>query len=183
MGRDLLQLQKLLKDLDEFEKITKQLQNSDTNLSDVRAIFDAAIEQYPSLDFYLKADAQIVHSPSFESGIVKLLDDEVEQLTEMEKNSVECFRYSNDVDNIVAIDDNLSLVQKALKNKRRKVSHAEYSSLTFVPPTSNVLFSNARLVLTDYRKSMSPYTFEGVMFLKINRDYWDLDLVAKIVGK
>jgi exonuclease VII small subunit len=36
-----------LKDLEEFEKITKQLQNSDTNLSDVRAIFDAAIEQYP----------------------------------------------------------------------------------------------------------------------------------------
>ena len=59
-----------MKDLDEFEKITKQLQNSDTNLSDVRAIFDAAIEQYPSLDFYLKADAQIVHSPSFERGIV-----------------------------------------------------------------------------------------------------------------
>ena len=136
------------------------------------------------MDFYLKADAQIVHSPSFESGIVKLLDDEVDQLTEMER--VECFRYSNDVDNIVAIDDNLSLVQKALKNKRRKVSHAEYSSLTFVPPTSNVverLFSNARLVLTDYRKSMSPYTFECVMFLKINRHYWDLDLVAKIVGK
>ena len=172
--------------MEEFEKITKQLQNSDTTLSDVRAIFDAAIEQYPSMDFYLEADAHIVHSPSFESGIVKLLDDEVDQLTEMERNSVECFRCSNDVDNIVAIDDNLSLVQKALKNKRRKVSHAEYSSLTFVPPTSNVverLFSNARLVLTDYRKSMSPYTFECVMFLKINRHYWDLDLVAKIVGK
>ena len=176
-----------MKDLDEFEKITKQLQNSDTNLSDVRAIFDAAIEQYPSLDFYLKADAQIVHSPSFESGIVKLLDDEVDQLTERERNSVGCFRYrANDMDNIVAMGDNLSLVQKALKTKRRKVSRGDYSSLIFVPPTSNVverLFSNARLALTDYRKSMSPYTFECVMFLKINRDYWDLDLVAKIVGK
>ena len=72
------------------------------------------------MDFYLRADAQIVHSPSFESGIVKLLDDEVEQLTEMERNSVECFRYSNDVDNIVAIDDNLSLVQKALRTKEER---------------------------------------------------------------
>ena len=78
------------------------------------------------------------------------------------------------------------LVQKVLKNKRRKVVHGEYSSLNFVPPTSNVverLFSNARLVLTDYRKSMTPYTFECVMFLKINRGFWNLDTVAKVVGK
>ena len=64
--------------------------------------------------------------------------------------------------------------------------HGEYLNLNFVPPTSNVverLFSNARLVLTDYRKSLTPYTFECVMFLKINRNFWDLDLVAKIVGK
>ena len=84
------------------------------------------------------------------------------------------------------MDDNLSLVQKALKNKKRKVIFNEYSSLNYVPPTSNVverLFSNARLILTDNRKSMSPYTLECVMFLKINRDYWDIDLVAKIVGK
>lgn len=176
-----------MKGLEEFEKITKQLQNSHTTLSDVRAIFDAVIEEYPSLDFYLKPDAQIVHSPSFESGIVKILDDEVDQLTQRERNSLGCFSFhGSDVDNIVATDDNLSLVQKALKNKRRKVSHGEYSSLNFVPPTSNVverLFSNARLVLTDYRKSMSPYTFECVMFLKINREYWNLDVVAKIVGK
>ena len=80
------------------------------------------------MDFYLEADAQIVHSPSFESGIVKLLDDEVDQLTEMERNSVGCFRYrANDMDNIVAMDDNLSLVQKALKTKRRKVSRGECS--------------------------------------------------------
>jgi hypothetical protein len=66
-------------------------------------------------------------------------------------------------------DDELTLVQKALKNKRRKIVHGEYLNLNFVPPTSNVverLFSNARLVLTEYRKSMTPYTFECVMFLK-----------------
>lgn len=173
-----------MKDLDEFEKITKQLQNPSTTLSDVRAIFDATIEGYPSLNYYLAADAQILHSPAFESGIVKVLDDEVDQLTEEERNSLG--RFSRHSNNVVTMDDNLSLVEKALMNKKRKVAHSEYPSLNFVPPTSNVverLFSNARLVLTDYRKSMSPYTFECVMFLKINRDYWDLDLVAKIVGK
>ena len=67
-----------MKDLEEFDKITKQLQNPATTLSDVRAIFDAAIDQYPLLNFYLEANAQIVHSPAFESGIVKVLDDELD---------------------------------------------------------------------------------------------------------
>lgn len=187
LGKDLLQLQQLLKDLEEFEKITKQLQNPATTLSDVRAIFDATIEQYPLLNFYLEANAKIVHSPAFESGIVKVLDEELDQLSEKERNSISCFtEVTNNSNNNLAMDDNLSLVQRALKNKKRKVIYNEYSSLNYVPPTSNIverLFSNARLILTDYRKSMSPYTLECVMFLKFNRNYWDLDLVAKIVEK
>jgi hypothetical protein len=80
----------------------------------------------------------------------------------------------------------LSFVQKALMNKRRKVSYSEYANLTYIPPTSNIverLFSSCRLVLTDYRKSMTPYTFECIMFLKVNRNYWDINLVSKVVGK
>ena len=44
--------------------------------------------------------------------------------------------------------------------------------VSFIPPISNIvecLFSAARLVLTDYRKSTSSYTFERITFLKINR--------------
>jgi hypothetical protein len=39
--------------------------------SDVRAIFDAGIGEYEAMSFYPKADATIVHSREFESGIVK----------------------------------------------------------------------------------------------------------------
>ena len=128
----------------------------------VRAIFDAAIEMYPSLEFYLKDYALIVHSPAFESGIVKVLDDEVDPLSVREKSSISCF--SHITDNILAEDYNLSLVQKALRNKRKKLAHGEYASLNFVGPSSNFverLFSNAGgLIVTDYRKSMSPYTFD-----------------------
>ena len=186
---ELLQLQKLMKNLEEFENITKQLQDPTTTLSDVRAIFDAVLEKYDSvsLNIYLAVDANIIHSHAFETGIVKVLDDAVDQLTAEEENDISCFRQTPGM-NIgnASGDDELTLVQKALKNKRRKVVHGEYSSLNFVPPTSNVverLFSNARLVLTDYRKSMTPYTFECVMFLKINRGFWNLDTVAKVVGK
>ncbi len=75
------------------------------------------------------------------------------------------------------------LALQALK-KKRKVTSNEYIDLGFIPPTSNIverLFSAARLVLTDYRKSMSPYTFECVMFLKVNRGLWDSSLVSNIV--
>jgi hypothetical protein len=60
------------------------------------------------------------------------------------------------------------------------------SNLTYVPPTLNIvehLFNKARPIFTDYRKSVNPYTFECAMFLQMNREYWDLGLVAKIVGK
>ena len=79
-----------------------------------------------------------------------------------------------------------SLAVAALKTKKRKIVPSSYNNVSQIPPTSNIverLFSSARLVLTDYRKSMTPYTFECVMFLKFNRNNWDNVLVSKIVGK
>ena len=83
----------------------------------------------------------------------------------------------------------MTLAQKAINNKRRKTSkdpNFDFINLEFIPPTSNVverLFSSARLILTDYRKSMSPYTFECIMFLKFNSNLWDISTVSKVVGK
>ena len=57
--------------------------------------------------------------------------------------------------------------------------------LAFLPPTSNIcerLFSASRLILTDYRKSMSPRVFESIMALKMNRDLWDAKLVEKALS-
>ena len=90
---ELLQLQKLMKNLEEFENITKQLQDPTTTLSDVRAIFDAVLEKYDSvsLNIYLAVDANIIHSHAFETGIVKVLDDAVDQLAAEEENDISCF--------------------------------------------------------------------------------------------
>ena len=186
-GSELIKLQQLMKNLNELEAITKKLQEQSCTLSDVRAIFDMAIESFPCTEQYLSANAEIVHSPDFESGIVKIIDENAEDLTELEKGAVEVFsRQESQVDNGDTPEGDLSIVEKALKLKKRKVIRSQYVTLDFIPATSNIverLFSNARLVLTDYRKSMSPYTFECVMFLKFNRKYWDLALVSKIVGK
>ena len=185
-GQELLQLQKIMADLREFETITKQLQNSACTMSEVRAVFDTVIQEYPSMDYYLGANAQIVHSPTFENGIVKVMDDAIDDLSNEEKDAVVIFRKgTNSSVEGSSTCEGLTIVQRALKNKRRKVINEEYCDLTYVPPTSNIverLFSKARLVLTDYRKSMTPYTFECVMFLKMNQEYWDLDVVANMVG-
>jgi uncharacterized protein YjaG (DUF416 family) len=46
-GRACIELQKLLEDMAQFESITKLLQHSAISLSDVRVLFDAAIEAHP----------------------------------------------------------------------------------------------------------------------------------------
>jgi HD-GYP domain-containing protein (c-di-GMP phosphodiesterase class II) len=69
--------------------------------------------------------------------------------------------------------------EKMKKVKKRRTSSGQdeqrYIDCTFIHGTScgvETLFSTARRVLTDYRKSMSPYMFECLMFLKYNRRYW-----------
>ncbi len=154
----------------------------------VRAIFDTVIEAHPVTSLYLSACARIVRNKEFESAIVKVIDGAESDLTEEEKQSLEPFKRTIMQSPATESPEKAKglLNQAMQRNKRRKVSVSEYVNLKFIPPTSNIaerLFSNARLVLTDYRKSMDPYTFECLMFLKSNRKYWDLGLVANVVNK
>lgn len=119
---------------------------------------------------------------------MKVIDGNWDKLSEAEFNQVSVF--TRDVIHLSEEEPTgMTLAQKAMNNKRRKVSKKpefDFINLEFIPPTSNVverLFSSARLVLTDYRKSMSPYTFECVMFLKFNSSLWDISTVSKVVGK
>ena len=41
-----------------------------------------------SLNIYLAVDANVIHSHAFETGIVKVLDDAVDQLTTEEENDI-----------------------------------------------------------------------------------------------
>jgi len=55
--------------------------------------------------------------------------------------------------------------------------------LNFVVGTSDIverLFSAAGLILTDLRSSMLPINAEALLFLKVNRMYWDFETVMKI---
>lgn len=63
----------LTSQLEELDSVCVQLQGERCSLADVRVLFDAVISKYPVTREYLLADARIVHSPAFESAIVKVL--------------------------------------------------------------------------------------------------------------
>jgi hypothetical protein len=185
---EMIDLKEIMKDLEQFQTTTILLQDSQRNLAEVRNIFDEMLKHYPSMQHHLCKEGGIVHSPEFENAIVKVIEDELNTLNTREKELLEPLRKSN----IAAVGSGHSpiihetqIAIHALKKKKKRVQ-MEYIDMSFIPPTSNIverLFSAARLVLTDYRKSMSPYTFECVMFLKINRKLWDSSLICSIVVK
>jgi hypothetical protein len=173
-------------DLAEFESTTKLLQDQQRSLSEVRVIFNAMLSNYPEMERHISEGGAIVHSPDFENGLVKLQDELWEELAPEEELLMRPFLLENSTVQLISPTKPSSLAAAALKTKKRKIVSCPYINVSQIPPTSNIverLFSAARLVLTDYRKSMTPYTFECVMFLKFNRNYWDNVLVSKMVGK
>lgn len=184
---DLSKLQEILSVLEQFESVTLKFNESDCTLSDVRAIFDGVCAEYPSLAAHgLTPDAKTVHSPHFESGIVKLQDNQGDTLTPEEESAVYVFS------RLGYPDPALDFAERALLKSRRRVSPlSEFPYLGYVSSTSNLvkrLFGLADLLaLTDNRESMgsinAPYTYECLMLLKANRCDWDISLVSTLTSK
>ncbi|GMF23271.1 unnamed protein product [Phytophthora fragariaefolia] len=70
-SRDCRRLMKLQDDLQALDSICLKLQSNETTLADVRTLFDGVVKRYPGTSNYLTKDATIVHSPTFETAIVK----------------------------------------------------------------------------------------------------------------
>ena len=133
---------------------------------------------------YIGHDSSFVHSPLFENGTVKVQREQLDSLLQSEKNLLEPFSIANIQGNDHSSHSSLSLSVQALNRTKRRRVPAQYLCLNHIPPTSNIverLFSSARLILTDYRKSMDPYTFECLMFLQVNRSKWDINVVSQLI--
>ena len=68
--------------------------------------------------------------------------------------------------------------------KNTKEINCEYQPMKWLNPTSNVveiLFSRAKMVLSDHRMSMLPMNLEETLFLYINERFWDIDVISKFV--
>ncbi|KAG3134997.1 hypothetical protein PC128_g26121 [Phytophthora cactorum] len=69
------QVVQLVNKLEALDSVCVKLQSEERTLADVRLLFDAVMAKYPATSHHLSASARIVHSPVFESAVVKLLSD------------------------------------------------------------------------------------------------------------
>ncbi len=82
---EVTELTRVMSDLAEFESTTKLLQDQQRSLSEVRAIFNAMLSEYPEMERHISERGGIVHSPDFENGLVKLQDELREELVPEEE--------------------------------------------------------------------------------------------------
>ncbi|KAG3250688.1 hypothetical protein PI124_g4689 [Phytophthora idaei] len=186
-------IEALLADLRILQSVSVKLESEDLTLTDVRTLFDSVGQRFRSLKVKLSATASIVHSPTFEAAVVKVINGAVARLTTIERRAVKRFEVSAATTNAGSKrkqrDDEEEKLEEDFASsvlRAKKVGGAEPASSAYVklleklPPTSNRcerLFSQAKLVLTPQRASMLPVNFEMLMFLRANRGYWDVNTV------
>ncbi|RLN84375.1 hypothetical protein BBJ28_00027081 [Nothophytophthora sp. Chile5] len=143
------------------------------------------LPDYPELNDYIAADANISHSPLFESAVVKILDGKKETLTDAERALVVRFvvRPVTAGESTAAVGAKRSYASRLRERKRQRLEQREkYVDLRFISGTSasaERLFSSAKHVLRSTRKRLTPVNFEKLLFLKHNRFLWNADLVSQ----
>ena len=173
-------LKRLCESFSQLDYVAKELQKSSTTLAGVRALFDAVMEDYSKSDHSLSINAKVVHNPEFESGIVKILNNHVADLTATEMDSVQCLKMEHvasfEAECTTSVSDNLSIAARARKKSQiSMVQMNQYVDPRFILPTTNIcerLFSVAGNALSDRRQGILPANFEKQMFLKVNQELW-----------
>ncbi len=180
----------LIRILEDLYSVSLQLQKDDISIAKARIYIEEAIELYPILSSHIDTDSAIVYSPSFESGILKLQNNDESSLNPSEKMAIKSLelRVSPTVgivsaDESESSDNELNLVQRV--NKRMKLElhyNSKYINVKGIAPTSHCvkrLFSQCKQVITGRRNRLLPTIFEMIMFLKLNMHVWDINTVQR----
>ena len=188
--RDEKALLAVLESLAKFESTSKELQNADgITLLDVRDLFDALIKEAPQVKQYLGPDASIVKSPEFESACVQVLLGNEAAIPEKETSVLNKLvsggsRPASTQSPAAAAREDFAKDTLVEARRQREKAPRYKNHVTFIAPTSNIVerfFSQAKAVLGMYRQSMTPLHLESILFLKINRAYWNAATVRKVV--
>ncbi|ETK86180.1 hypothetical protein L915_09165, partial [Phytophthora nicotianae] len=164
-------LRVLKEQLSDVESVSKKLQSDDLNLLDARAnLLDGLLEIQPSFASYLEPNAGIVHSPDFESGVVK-------RLSRGERAVLQPLKKPSKPSAPAPEPTKMGFADRILKRRRTQSTSCEYGLLDIIPPTSNIverLFSSASMMLRYERSRLSPFTLEMILFLRVNDAFWDV---------
>ncbi|KUF77507.1 hypothetical protein AM587_10002609 [Phytophthora nicotianae] len=176
--------------LKKFDSVCKRLQRDETDMAEVRLMFDALLTEYPVMAEHLRPTAKVVHTPTFESGVVKVITGAI--LSPAEELALKRFEVVQAAGKKRKKDeeDYASVLLRTGGKPRNQVSggrsgrSAAYKPLAkLVPPTSNTverLFSQCKLVLTPQRRGMHAARFEQLAFLRVNRGMWNVSTVASV---
>ncbi|GMF59545.1 unnamed protein product [Phytophthora fragariaefolia] len=184
-GRTHRKLVALFEHLKKFESINKRLQRDDSSMDDVRVMSDTLIAEYPRVVEHIKDAEKIVHTPSFECVIVKVIMGAALSPTATETLKRFVVAGPAEKKRKEREDDYASLLlQGKTKKGRQPAPTRHYAPLVnIIPPTPNKverLFTQCRLVLTPQWSSMSPANFEQLAFLRANREMWDVTMVVSV---
>ena len=146
----------------------------------------AVCQKHPGAAYHLSADAAIVQNRNFEKGVVKLQRGNEHELTAGEKIQLRRFLKEDapaedgdeedddeeEEEGGLAVAQRLHDRNQARKRARIMRTSSKHRSTKHVCSATNMverLFSRAKLVMTDLRRSMYPRNLEMLMFLRANR--------------
>ena len=197
---DMLPTQRESSDLDDLKEklptlrsLFVALHGENVDLGDVRVLFHGLLSKYAEPEFaeFLRQDAEIAHSKSSESAIVKLLSKQEEELNEDERQDVTALLIKDGCPAPESVDsDENDFVVKCLKKGRMEraaeLKKAKYTDAILILSTSDPLetvFSSAGFDYGEHRQSLLPVNLEMQLFLKCNQSLWNDETVSKIVNE
>ncbi|RAW21147.1 hypothetical protein PC110_g9151 [Phytophthora cactorum] len=126
----------------------------------------------------------IVYSPDFESGCVRVLRGKVDRLTRSEKAALQPFAAATPDNARENMTDGQESFVESLRNRRRLGEESvEYEQRKSIPPMPNVVerfLSVARVKFGHQRHGLLPRTLEAILFLRENCEYWDASTVDSL---
>lgn len=167
-------LDSLLICLNDLESVANSLEHDSTTLCNMRALFDAVIDDFPQTVNRVSVNAGIVFSSAFESAAVKLQIDNVSGFSRKERNSLHTLKNSTDAECVERYFQ-IFFVQCVLNLQKLmlEVSEEKYIDTRFILPRSHVcerLFSTVGYGLTERQNRLTPTNLESQIFLHASSD-------------
>ena len=175
--------------------VTKELQHKGITLLEVRELFDSILKDARFKKAFQRTigrQSNLIRNPTFERGILKLSSNASARLSDTEARACEKLLIPADEEGTdeepapQTLEEILALRAKKRKDQEKnkdKGPKQRYRDPTkFICATSNCcerLFSEAKYILVPHRSAMSPILFEALLYLKKNKRFWSLDLVAQ----
>ncbi|KAL0224162.1 hypothetical protein P9112_003552 [Eukaryota sp. TZLM1-RC] len=177
-------VRQLARSYEDFNSVTKFLQGNGVSLYSARTAFNLLHEDYPGMVEHTSLTSSIVHSPTFEAAIVKILEGNEDRLSHNQRSAVVQFLKTN----VGALDSQSPASPLSAKlaevSSSSMLNSSRYIDLTFIPPTSNEierLFSRAKLTVGCLRTRLSPFSLEKQLFLLNNKTHWSENTIKLIM--